>query len=424
MILKDVLKNLNSGEIPPDETTILIITSSYPSKIQNLRGTFIGKQVRCMADRGYHMVVLTPHVPGASLFESYDKIDIFRFPYFFPTSLQRLSTPGGMYFGFKQSLPGKIQMIPYLFMMILFSGIIIRKKHIKFIHTHWIIPQGIAGAIWKYFFRIPHISTAHVLDLTISDNIPILKSLIRRVLKKTDVVTVNSSFTKKQVLRFSPPNIPIWIIPMGMDEKRVFFIQEGDISKKRRNSILFVGRLIDWKGVDILIQAIHLVKKRIPDVLLIIVGEGPDRQKYEKLTIQLHLEDTILFKGRISDDELNLSYFKADLFILPSNEIKGIVMEGLGVVLLEAMASGTPVIGSNTGGIPDIIEDGVNGLLVTPGDPQALADAIIRILENPDLADRFRKAGLETVRERFSWDVITDQFVEVYQEILKESHHE
>jgi glycosyltransferase involved in cell wall biosynthesis len=92
------------------------------------------------------------------------------------------------------------------------------------------------------------------------------------------------------------------------------------------------------------------------------------------------------------------------------------------VVLLEAMASGVPVIGSNIGGIPDIIEDGVNGLLVSPGDPQGLADAIIQILENPELAARFREAGLKTVRDRFSWDKISDQFIEVYQEVLHESN--
>jgi len=96
--------------------------------------------------------------------------------------------------------------------------------------------------------------------------------------------------------------------------------------------------------------------------------------------------------------------------------------EGLGVVLLEVMASGVPVIGSNTGGIPDIIKDGVNGLLVQPGDPKALADAIIRIFEDRDLADRLREAGLETVKGRFSWDKISDQFIEVYREVLHESN--
>jgi glycosyltransferase involved in cell wall biosynthesis len=126
--------------------------------------------------------------------------------------------------------------------------------------------------------------------------------------------------------------------------------------------------------------------------------------------------------GKVTDAELNQAYLGSTLFVLPSTERKGFVMEGLGVVLLEAMASGVPAIGSNTGGIPDIIEDGVNGLLVPPGDPDALAEAIIRILEDQDLADRFREAGLETVKGRFSWDKISDQFIEVYREVLHESN--
>jgi len=125
----------------------------------------------------------------------------------------------------------------------------------------------------------------------------------------------------------------------------------------------------------------------------------------------------IEFTGRVDRNTLFVQYQQADLLVLPSVTMNG-QTEGLGVVLLEAMAAGVPVIGSRTGGIPDIIEDGVNGLLVPPGDPGALADAILSILSDPDLADRFRTAGLQTVQERFSWDSIADRFIQVYKKAL------
>ena len=400
---------------------VLVISSSYPSNSDEFRGTFIGRLVKCLSEKGYNMVILTPHTYGDDLIISQGSIKVIRFPYFFPLSLQRLSSSGGMYFGFKSSLSGKLQTISYTIIMLIYSGIIIRREKISIIHTHWVIPQGFVGAFWKVVTGIPHIATSHVLDLTISDEIKILKPVLRWTLRHSDAITVNSSFTLKQALRFAPPFIKNYIIPMGFDDSRIHGASEGFTPQKKANSVLFVGRLIDWKGVDFLIQAIHIVKSQIPSVSLNIVGDGPERQKFESLVKDLQLENNVRFMGKVTDAELNQAYLGSTLFVLPSTERKGFVMEGLGVVLLEAMASGVPVIGSNTGGIPDIIKDGVNGLLVQPGDPKALADAIIRILNDQALADRFREAGIKTVSERFSWDRIGDQFTTVYQEVLHES---
>jgi len=402
---------------------VLVITSSYPTNSDELRGTFIGKLVKCLSEKGCNLIVLTPHTSGADFFSANDSIKVIRFPYFFPYSLQRLSSPGGMYFGFKNSLLGKLQIISYIIMMLIYSGIILKKERISIIHTHWVIPQGFIGAFWKNISRVPHVATSHVLDLTISDRMIFLQPVLQWILRHTDAITVNSSFTLKHALRFASPLLKNYTIPMGIDDSRIQGIHEGCTLEKKVNSILFVGRLIDWKGIDVLIQAVYIAKSQIPNITLNIVGEGPDREIYELIVKKLQLESDVHFMGKVSDDELNSAYLESNLFILPSTEKKGFVMEGLGVVLLEAMASGVPVIGSNTGGIPDIIKDYVNGLLVPAGDPQALADAIIQILKNPDLADRFRKAGLETVRERFSWDIISDQFIKVYQEVLNESNN-
>ena len=185
--------------------------------------------------------------------------------------------------------------------------------------------------------------------------------------------------------------------------------------------ILFVGRLIDWKGVHTLVSSVKKVRDTVRNARLVIVGDGPERKSLADRVKELGLEDSVTFTGQVSDEELKDYYSRASVFVLPSITVNN-QTEGLGVVLLEAMASGIPVIGSNTGGIPDIIEDKVNGLLVPPGDPDALAEAIIRIFEDRDLADRFREAGLETVKGRFSWDKISDQFIEVYREVLHESN--
>lgn len=153
------------------------------------------------------------------------------------------------------------------------------------------------------------------------------------------------------------------------------------------------------------------------DIQLIIIGDGPNREELIRLSDNLQMRSLICFLTK--QDRLSLlSYYQnADIFVLPSIIFQN-QTEGLGVVLLEAMASGVPVIGSNIGGIPDIIKDNVNGLLVPPGDSRALAMSIIMILQDPDLAERLRKAGLETVKEHFSWNAITEQFIDIYRDLL------
>jgi glycosyltransferase involved in cell wall biosynthesis len=134
---------------------------------------------------------------------------------------------------------------------------------------------------------------------------------------------------------------------------------------------------------------------------------------------ELKLEDCITFLGTVNNSTLIGYYHCADVFVLPSIQKLGNT-EGLGVVLLEAMASGCPVIGTNVGGIPDIITDGDNGFLVPERDSAQLAEKIIRLLSDAKLRETFRKNGYARIDESFSWDRISDKFASVYQQILME----
>lgn len=400
---------------------ILIITSSYPISPGDFQGNFIEQQVNSLEKKGYRILVLTPYINGSNFIEKRGTITIYRFPYFFPIKYHRLCSSSGMYFGFQNSILGKLQTIPYVLALVFFTGFIIRKEKISLIHTHWIIPQGLAGSFWRLITGIPHITTSHVLDVSIAKQIPVLKILIEYVLKNCDSITVNSNYTKGQLDQYNHFSHPISVIPMGFNSQKIHSAAPK-FNKDSKISILFVGRLIIWKGVDTLIYAINHIKDIYPGIELIIIGDGPERLRLETLAKNLGLIKIVRFTGKVSDDILNRFYDLSQIFVLPSKPHEGIVMEGLGVVLLEAMASGVPVIGSNIGGIPDIITDGVNGLLVPPGDPETLAFAMMTILDNPDLAEKFAQEGLRTVKDRFSWDKISDQFIEVYQEVLHESN--
>jgi glycosyltransferase involved in cell wall biosynthesis len=150
---------------------------------------------------------------------------------------------------------------------------------------------------------------------------------------------------------------------------------------------------------------------------LVIVGEGPERPKLEDAARRLGIADRVELRGRIPSSELQAAYARARAFVLPAVLDARGDTEGLGVVLLEAMNHATPVVASRVGGIPDIVEDGVSGLLVPPGDAAALAAALQRVLDSPDLARRLGEAGRRRLHERFSWEAITARWEAVYRSL-------
>ncbi len=411
-----------NSNVQTEKTRLLILTSSYPSVSDVVSQSFMTDLAESLSKKNIDVFVICPHLSGLPHREERNTITIIRFPYWFIPSGQKLCATGGITSSLNTSLLAYMQLIPFCICQFLIALRTIKRERIDIIHSHWILPQGMIGALIRMITGIPHITSIHGTDIHLVHTRKVFHPFMKMIAYYSQYITANSSHTHRLFMEvISSTQTKTAIIPMGIHPEQ--FSGQSYVKKKKRITILFVGRLIQWKGVTYLIHAIKLVISRGWDVHLNIIGNGPEKEELQQFTHTLGIPSNVHFLGNMERKQLLSQYKNADLFVLPSIVYKN-QTEGLGVVLLEAMASGVPVIGSNIGGIPDIIKDDVNGLLVPPGDPQALADAIIRILKNPDLAERFRKAGQETVRDRFSWDVITDQFVEVYQEILKESHHE
>ena len=179
-----------------------------------------------------------------------------------------------------------------------------------------------------------------------------------------------------------------------------------------KSNILFVGRLEKRKGVEYLIKAYEIVKKECPDSRLVIVGAGDKpRKKYEKEIREKGIKD-VVFTGYVSDEELMRYYRSADIFCAPA-----IGKESFGIVLLEAMAAGKPVVASNIGGYAGVVTDGEDGLLVPPKDEQQLAQSILTLLRDPDLRQKMGAKGRQK-SVRYSWEGIAQQTIDFYQEVL------
>jgi glycosyltransferase involved in cell wall biosynthesis len=182
---------------------------------------------------------------------------------------------------------------------------------------------------------------------------------------------------------------------IGVDTKKWTPEQKAVKRELEVFQIITVGRLHSSKGHDLLIRAIKTLVDAGRNVKLTVIGAGPERQYLESLVGELGLSNLVEFAGSVSEDRI-IEYMKqSDIFVLASHA------EPLGVVYMEAMAMEVPTIGTNAGGVPEIITDGRDGLLVSPGDEQSLAQAISRLMENSDLRAQLARCGRATVAERF-----------------------
>lgn len=161
-----------------------------------------------------------------------------------------------------------------------------------------------------------------------------------------------------------------------------------------------------------------LVEKRGPRFSLHIVGDGPERGKYEKSAEKLGIKPVVQFKGYLKGQELEKEYESADIFVLPSIVDSRGFTEGLGTVLLEAIESGLVVIGSRVGGIPDIVKHRETGLLVEPKDSEGLAEAILMLADDEGLRERLAKNAKNYIERDFSWEEIGNKYERIYRDLV------
>jgi rhamnosyl/mannosyltransferase len=243
----------------------------------------------------------------------------------------------------------------------------------------------------------------------------VYKPFLRRVLDRANMITVSNPNYIKTSTYLRPLAGKCRVIPHGADLARFAPTQEvlnrAAAIRRRYNSplILFVGLLRYYKGLSYLIQAMSNV-----DAKLLVVGQGPQGAEWQALSQTLGLGDKVVFLGRVSDEELLNLYHACDVFTLPSIHRS----ESWGAVQLEAMACGKPVVCTELGtGTSFVNLDGVTGLVVPPQDSAALADAINRLLADPNLRHRMGNAGQERARRELSVETMVDNIVQMYRDV-------
>ncbi len=385
---------------------LLMTASTFPRWEGDTEPCFILDLAKAV-NQYYDVTVLAPAGIGARDSEVMEGVKVIRYHYLPVHKWETLCYPGAIVPRIKEKKARALQ-VPFLFMA-LWVTLLRLKSKFDLVHVHWLIPQGIVQG----FVGGKYIVTGHGDDVTSLNN-GFIKHLKQRCLNHAQHITIVSKRLKSILTNtYSVPEEKIDVISMGCDLSNFSpeYRDETLFGNRGRKSIVFVGRLVERKGVTYLIDAMEQI-----DADLYIVGTGPEEQALKEQAKRI--PGKIHFLGTKNHHELPAIYASADVCVFPSIRASDGTEEGFGLVILEAMASGTPVVASKSGGIVDIIEDGVNGLLAQEKDVKQLSECINSVLNDRELSQRIIEKACETAK-RYDYAFIGKRFSDILDEVSK-----
>ena len=241
---------------------------------------------------------------------------------------------------------------------------------------------------------------------------------IKRIGKNVDVLTYLGDYTRSAIASALPASTQKKMVHLapGIDIEHFAPMKENprirqELGLEGKKVIVSVGRLVHRKGQDILIDSLPIISQKIPDVHLLLVGEGPYRAELEKRSESLGMRNRITFVGRVQHSELPEYICAGDVFAMPSrSRLAGLEVEGLGIVYLEASSCGLPVIGGISGGAPDAVLEGRTGFSVDGKSASAIAEAAIRLLNDAQYSAEMGLQGRQWIIDQWRWEIWAEKF--------------
>lgn len=382
---------------------ILIVTTSFPRWRNDTRAPFIFEFGKALQRKGHKVRVLAMHSPGSKNFENWDGMEIFRPQYLFEKWEILQEEGGGLPEVWKRNKFSRLVIIPFILVHAI--NVIRCARGYDVIHANWTLSASIAR-ITQIFHRKPVFATIQGSDIFQATEIPFVSKVSCITLNRVNKVFALSHSIYEKLISIGVQPLKIHIIPNGVDVNKFY---TGD--SKRDQIILFVGSLIERKGPINLLQAYEGIIDKFPSSKLIYIGDGPLKIGLQEMVVMKRLFSNVALLGDQPQEVVSRWMRIAKIFVLPSIE------EGLGVVLLEALASGTPCVASNVGGIPDVVTPDV-GILVPPKAPVLLQNALIELLIDEKKWISFSTQARIRAEKVFNWDVVISSITPYYEEFL------
>lgn len=392
---------------------LLVLTSTYPRWPGDHEPSFV-HDLASKLTKHFTVHVLAPHSVGALRSELLSGVHVWRYSYA-PDRLESLVNDGGIVSNLRRS-PWKLLLLPgFLLSMAWNARRLISRLHPNAIHVHWIIPQGaILPVLSLTGTRLPpSLITSHGADLY-SLRSRLMKRVKRWSVCKANAVTVVSEAMSTEAKLLGASDVRVE--PMGVDLSSMFV--PPCTNARSRNEILFVGRLVQKKGLRVLIDAMPLIRSTRADTFLTVIGYGPELVDLQARVKKLDLQDCVHFAGPKSKPELPSYYQRAAVFVAPFIRAENGDQEGLGLVVVEALGCACPVIVSDLPQVRQTINSGIVATIAPPGCPTSLAKAVLRQLSTP-YDEALHQANAVNVRSRFDWSAVADRYASLLMELAR-----
>jgi len=396
---------------------IVCPTYWYPQHASDTQATYVHDINRHLARRGHVVTVVTPGDPSLSREDTFDGVKVVRFPFEPPPDLTygRVAQSRVSWIGRFARLAVMAHYMEAQYRAILNEA---RDNDADVIHAHWAIPTGPAAVTAARKLGLPSIITMHGGDVYVNPeqgyDFPTrwyVRPALRWTLRHAGALTAITEDCRQHALRAGAPAEKIRLVFNGTDLRRFSPGDNGADPRFGPNMIFACRQLFPRKGIRFLLEAAAQLKPRFPDLKIVLAGDGFERPELVRLSQQLGIESDVTFLGWVPNADLPQYYRAAALSVIPSLE------EGFGIPAAEAMGCEVAVVASDAGGLPEVVEHGVTGLVVPRGDAGALAQAIGSLLGDPERRRQMGAAGRARALRLFDWDRTAAQFEELYREL-------
>lgn len=392
----------------------LISTSTFPLPTEEGIPRFVF-DLACALTAECRVTVLAPDAPGAPRVEAKGAVDIRRFTYFLPRRQQRLAYGNGMRNNLRSHFV-KLQVPTFLLSQARALRQAIRELDIDVVNSHWLVPQGLTSArVLGSRRRVVHVLSVHAADVYLLDRLPYGGELARYVVNRSDHVFADGSDVRDHLDRLLGRPSGARLQPMGVNLRS--FAEGGGQPPEHPfedGYLLFLGRFTEKKGIKYLLRAMPQILEHHPRLGLLLIGYGILEDELRRETRRLGLEDSVRFAGAMQHDAIGAALRAARLVVVPSVVDQNGETDGMPTVVVEAMASGTQVVGTAVDGIPDVIRHSENGWLCREKDPRDLAEKILGALEAKDPRKLLQNA--RRTAESLDWSLVGARYAAVFRD--------
>jgi glycosyltransferase involved in cell wall biosynthesis len=408
---------------------VAVLAHSFPRFPGDTHGTFVKRLSEELALLGHEVHALVPFDPELRD-DPASPVTVHAFRYVRPDRWHRLGYSRTLHRDLGMRLAAWLQSPLYFPFAIRALDRLIEDHDIELIHAHWILPNGYVAARAAARLRVPFVASLHGSDVFMAERNPLFRRLARRALEAASHVTSCSPDLRDRLLAVAgharsgaAPDGPgkISLVPYGADlpaagdldpaaaRRRLGLPEEGRL-------VAAVGRMVDKKGFAYLLEAAPAILEGRDDVRLVFGGGGDLLPALRARAAELGVDDRVLFPGALSHPRVLDLLTAAEIFVMPSVRDERGNVDGLPVVIVEAMAAGNPVVASDLAGIPLAVQDGTTGLLVPERDSRALAEAVASLLDRPEKASAMGAASRERVAAELTWTAIARVHDRIYRQ--------